>query len=256
MGVLGLLWRPQELAALIKLKRKIGKWKARAAKQEKDADWVFCFDMLDKVSRSFAIVIEQLGDELRNAVCVFYLVLRGLDTVEDDMEIDLETKTRLLLNFHNSISEDGFSLSYGYKDEKLLLEKFAHVVAAFKSLRPEFQEVIRDITQRMAKGMQEFCVRDVQTTADYDLYCHYVAGLVGIGLSNLFAGSGLEDPEVSANETLSNHMGLFLQKTNIIRDFLEDHEDVNEVTGARRVFWPKVTGARRVFWPKQFPAIN
>lgn len=81
MGVLGLLWRPQELAALIKLKRKIGKWKARAAKQEKDADWVFCFDMLDKVSRSFAIVIEQLGDELRNAVCVFYLVLRGLDTV-------------------------------------------------------------------------------------------------------------------------------------------------------------------------------
>ena len=81
MGVLGLLWRPQELAALIKLKRKIGKWKARAAKQEKDADWMFCFDMLEKVSRSFAVVIEQLGDELRNAVCVFYLVLRGLDTV-------------------------------------------------------------------------------------------------------------------------------------------------------------------------------
>jgi farnesyl-diphosphate farnesyltransferase len=29
----------------------------------------------------------------------------------------------------------------------------------------------------------------VVTKADYDLYCHYVAGLVGIGLSNLFAGS-------------------------------------------------------------------
>jgi phytoene/squalene synthetase len=25
---------------------------------------------------------------------------------------------------------------------------------------------------------------------DYDLYCHYVAGLVGIGLSQLFASSG------------------------------------------------------------------
>jgi len=37
----------------------------------------------------------------------------------------------------------------------------------------------------------------------------------------------------------SSEPGLFLQKTNIIRDFLEDHEDMNEATGARRVFWPK-----------------
>lgn len=26
----------------------------------------------------------------------------------------------------------------------------------------------------------------VETVEDYDLYCHYVAGLVGIGLSQLF----------------------------------------------------------------------
>jgi phytoene/squalene synthetase len=26
----------------------------------------------------------------------------------------------------------------------------------------------------------------VETVADYDLYCHYVAGLVGVGLSQLF----------------------------------------------------------------------
>ena len=30
----------------------------------------------------------------------------------------------------------------------------------------------------------------VVTLEDYDLYCHYVAGLVGIGLSNLFVASG------------------------------------------------------------------
>jgi hypothetical protein len=81
MGVLSALLRPSEFVALLKLKKKIGEWKKRSAAQEKDADWEFCFDMLNKVSRSFAIVIEQLGDELRNAICVFYLVLRGLDTV-------------------------------------------------------------------------------------------------------------------------------------------------------------------------------
>jgi phytoene/squalene synthetase len=57
-------------------------------------------------------------------------------------------------------------------------------------------------------------------------YCHYVAGLVGIGLSKLFSSSGLEDAVVGADEATANSMGLFLQKTNIIRDYLEDlHSD-------------------------------
>lgn len=60
----------------------------------------------------------------------------------------------------------------------------------------------------------------VVTVAEYNLYCHYVAGLVGVGLSQLFAASGLEDAQFADLEGLSNHMGLFLQKTNIIRDYL------------------------------------
>lgn len=47
---------------------------------------IFCEKMLGKVSRSFAMVIKQLPPCLRSSICVFYLVLRGLDTVEDDME--------------------------------------------------------------------------------------------------------------------------------------------------------------------------
>ncbi len=38
-----------------------------------------------QVSRSFAVVIQQLPQELQDPVCIFYLVLRGLDSVEDDM---------------------------------------------------------------------------------------------------------------------------------------------------------------------------
>ena len=66
-------------------------------------------------------------------------------------------------------------------------------------------------------------------------YCHYVAGLVGIGLSQLFAASGLEREEVGEDHHLANSMGLFLQKTNIIRDYLEDI-----VQG--REFWPREVG--------------
>lgn len=63
-------------------------------------------------------------------------------------------------------------------------------------------------------------------------YCHYVAGLVGVGLSKLFSASRLEVPELGQDTELANSMGLFLQKTNIIRDYLEDTQE-------GRSFWPQ-----------------
>jgi farnesyl-diphosphate farnesyltransferase len=46
----------------------------------------FCDDMLGKVSRSFTPVIRQLPKGLGLEILIFYLTLRALDTVEDDME--------------------------------------------------------------------------------------------------------------------------------------------------------------------------
>ena len=37
---------------------------------------------------------------------------------------------------------------------------------------------------------------------DFDKYCHYVAGLVGIGLTNLFIASGLETEITTRDEAL------------------------------------------------------
>ncbi|KAJ6480984.1 isoprenoid synthase domain-containing protein [Mycena sanguinolenta] len=73
------------------------------------------------------------------------------------------------------------------------------------------------------------------TIADYDLYCHYVAGLVGEGLSLLFSASGKESPYLASQLELSNNMGILLQKTNITRDFAEDFDQ-------ERFFW------RREIW--------
>lgn len=72
----------------------------------------------------------------------------------------------------------------------------------------------------------------LDTVAEYDLYCHYVAGLVGEGLTCLWSASGREASWLCSELELANSMGLMLQKTNIIRDF---REDVDE----RRFFWPR-----------------
>ena len=52
---------------------------------------------------SFAIVTQQLPNALRDPVCVFYLVLRALDTVEDDMAIPAPDKLPVLISFHEKI---------------------------------------------------------------------------------------------------------------------------------------------------------
>ncbi len=188
------------------------------------ADMEFCYAALEKVSRSFAVVIRQLPHELRNPVCLFYLTLRGLDTIEDDMRLPAVQKTELLLNFHRECSNEKLSLHHiGDQPEyRHLLQHYYKVARAFNLLDKKYQQVIRHICQKMGEGMAEFSERKVETLDDYNRYCHYVAGLVGQGLSGLFAASGHEDARLKNQLFISNEMGLLLQKTNIIRDYHED----------------------------------
>jgi farnesyl-diphosphate farnesyltransferase len=196
-------------------------------------NWKFCFDTLEKVSRSFNIVIQQLDKELKNVICIFYLVLRGLDTIEDDMSIPKDKKIEMLYSFYNDIENENFTLDCGDKPEyKSLMKNFNKVVKCYKKIDVKYQNIIKDITKQMANGMVEFLgKKELATLEEYDLYCHYVAGLVGIGLSEIFTKSGNEIKDLSQYKDLSNSMGLFLQKTNIIRDVKEDMDE-------SRFWWP------------------
>lgn len=62
---MGALSRPEEVVALVKLRVAAGQIKRQIPPEE---HWGFAYSMLQKVSRSFALVIQQLGPELRNAV--------------------------------------------------------------------------------------------------------------------------------------------------------------------------------------------
>ncbi|GAA96912.1 uncharacterized protein L969DRAFT_90325 [Mixia osmundae IAM 14324] len=201
-----------------------------------------CWFFLDMTSRSFAAVIKELEPPVARAICIFYLVLRGLDTVEDDMTIPLATKEPVLVSFHERLSEKGWTFTGNGPDEKdrQLLVEFDNVIQEMALLDEGYRTVITDIAREMGAGMAKYArmadenagVFSVDTLASFDLYCHYVAGLVGEGLSRIFAASGREDPQLGKQLTLSNSMGLMLQKTNILRDFREDIDD-------GRLFWPK-----------------
>lgn len=206
-----------------------------------------CFKFLDKTSRSFSAVIKELHPELLVPVCVFYLVLRGLDTIEDDTSIPFETKEPLLRGFQDFLEQDGWTFNGNRPEEKdrELLVQFHNVITEFKKMKPAYQAIIKDITNKMGNGMADYCHKatfddaSVKTVEEYDLYCHYVAGLVGEGLTRLFVEAEFGNPALLQRPRLHNSMGLFLQKTNIIRDIREDEDD-------NRRFWPKEIWSKHV----------
>ena len=173
-------------------------------------------------------------------IALFYLILRGLDTVEDDMTLSLDQKDPILRDFYKLTEKEGWSFDGNGPDEKdrELLVQFHYVIEEYKNVKQVYRDIINDITQQMGAGMADYCKRaqegkaGVDTVKDYDQYCYYVAGLVGIGLTRLFVESGLANPALKDRPHLQTSMGLFLQKTNIIRDVKEDWVD-------KRRFWPR-----------------
>jgi farnesyl-diphosphate farnesyltransferase len=192
-------------------------------------------------------VIKELHPELLVPICVFYLILRGLDTIEDDMTIPLATKEPILRGFDEILEKEGWSFNGNHareKDRDLLVE-FDCVIKEFANIKPAYRSIIKDITKRMGNGMADYCSNaehnenGVDTIKDYEKYCHYVAGLLGEGLTRLFVEAGLANPGLLERPELMESMGQFLQQTNIIRDIKEDWEE-------KRRFWPKQVWSKHV----------
>lgn len=198
-------------------------------------------------SRSFSLVIQELHPELLLPVTLFYLILRGLDTIEDDMTIPLDRKIPLLRNFQDILEKENWNFNENGPSEKdrELLVHFDVVIAEFKLVKPVYKKIIKDITEKMGNGMADYAinaehnVNGVNKILDYELYCHYAAGLVGEGLTKLFVESGLANSALLQQPDLAESMGQFLQKTNIIRDVREDFDD-------GRKFWPKEIWSKHV----------
>lgn len=163
------------------------------------------------------------------------------------MTIPIEKKEPLLRNFDKILDQPGWTFSENGPNEKdrQLLVEFDVVITEFAKLPKTHRDIIKDITKKMGDGMADYAndtahqLNGVQTIKDYDLYCHYVAGLVGEGLTRLFVVAEKANKLLVERDDLSNSMGLFLQKTNIIRDYREDLED-------KRGFWPKEIWSKHV----------
>ncbi|HKK22515.1 MAG TPA: phytoene/squalene synthase family protein [Pseudohaliea sp.] len=195
-------------------------------------------ELLQEVSRTFALTIPQLPPPLRRTVSNAYLLCRTVDTIEDEPHLAAADKRAWCERFHGVVSGQEAVEPFAEKlgavlsaatpaAEQRLVALAPRVVAITRALEPAERRAIERCLDIMATGMAEFQNRDdrlgLPDMAALDRYCYVVAGVVGEMLTELFA---VHDPAVAARRepllALAVRFGQGLQMTNILKDVWDD----------------------------------
>jgi Phytoene/squalene synthetase len=208
--------------------------------------WRTCFALLPKVSRTFALSISLLKPPMRHAVCLGYLLCRLVDTFEDAETLDTPQKAEAIHALQAFVAgtaqpepdwalRAAQALGHGASDSDLeLLDRLDAVLAALDSLPLHDRQTVERCFQEMATGMiemQDVLDRDAQglrmlpTLESLGRYCHYVAGIVGTLLTELFYlnSDALTKDRYFDLLARSEVFGQYLQKINILKDIPGDH---------------------------------
>lgn len=194
--------------------------------------------LLEGVSRTFALTIPQLPQQLYPAVANAYLLCRIVDTIEDEVSLSAEQKKHFCGAFIDIVKTGQGAQAFAEALAPLLSEQtipaehslihlIPRVIAITHSLESAQIEALAACVETMANGMPVYQALDLhaglKTLKDMDDYCYYVAGCVGEMLAKLFCHYS---PQIDAHRDellkLSVSFGQGLQMTNILKDIWDD----------------------------------
>ncbi|MHC4606539.1 MAG: squalene/phytoene synthase family protein [Planctomycetota bacterium] len=213
-----------------------------------------CWQILPRVSRSFAIPIRMLPGRTGDAVMLSYLIFRIADTIEDACPGE-EERERLFGSFRALLDGDRSQAAalaaLAPPPYDMLMKNTGAVADSFDGLSPEVRGIILTSLDEMAEGMQAWSTREVRSLPDLHDYCYYVAGIVGKLLTRIFRAhghiGGKQYRELAARAV---DFGIALQMINVIRDVRTDARE-------GRRFWPTaMLEGRGVSWDTLFDAEN
>lgn len=195
--------------------------------------------MLQGVSRTFALTIPQLPTTLYRVVSNAYLLCRIVDTIEDEPLLEGARKNYFCQQFLRALDGGKNAESFARQlsaslsketpaAEHELIGNVPRVIQIARSFSAAQREALQNCVRVMAHGMAQFQLRHekhgLRTLEDLDLYCYYVAGVVGQMLTRLFC---LHSPEIDKSHhalmALAVSFGQGLQMTNILKDVWEDN---------------------------------
>lgn len=153
-----------------------------------------------RVARTFALACRLLPRELRDDVYRLYLVFRTLDDLVDDGD--------------GRASQRLEAVEAWCADE----EAESREVALLIDLQRR-HKLPREAFAEFCAGMRhDLAAAQIATEAELDVYCHRVAGTVGVVMAAVL---GATDPAAARH---ASALGQAMQRTNILRDIDEDLE--------------------------------
>jgi len=211
--------------------------------QNLEARWNYCRTMLPKVSRTFALNIGQLEGDIHRSVLLGYLLFRIADTFEDTVYQDEEEKIAELRTFSEIFAGRKDlgerlalyeSLRFRWNeegDDKVLVENGHTVLRCYFDIPGDYRRIIDPLIAKTAQGMALFQKRK-QTSGqhifqltdfnDLEKYCYYVAGVVGVMLTEIFCQQDRIGRIGYQLKSYQIQFGTALQLINILKDYPAD----------------------------------
>jgi farnesyl-diphosphate farnesyltransferase len=188
------------------------------------------------VSRTYAILIPRLPEPLAGAVGVAYLLMRIVDTLEDDPHLSTEQRLEYFAALEAALDGDAAAIDMLTRpegdsvDERELMQAAPEVFARVRALEPAYREPVCACARAMSAGVRRLFARSAQRGQPYPAitdiaelreYCFYVAGVVGQMLCAVMA-SFLTRPRLLDMRAVATELGIGLQLVNILKDARKD----------------------------------
>ena len=192
-------------------------------------------EMLEEVSRTFALSIRYLPKALRQPVGLSYLLYRVSDCLEDHVDMLAERKVALLEEWNCVLQGNTSALDFvhnlsdlNHHDPEVYVAQHApDLIAALDEVPFELRAPIISRVSESTMGMARWQEQGpfIATLTEMDDYMHYVAGLVGYLMTDLFSWySARFRTRKTELLPMSREIGLGLQTVNVIRGLRSDYD--------------------------------
>ena len=195
-------------------------------------------EILQGVSRTFALTIPQLPKPLFHLLGNCYLLCRITDTIEDDAKMPPSQKEQFFKHFVQVVEgqkppepfaqelSEAMSSSATPSEHNLVLNT-KRVVRITHSFTSNQRKILERCVRIMSEGMAQFqynaSPEGLENLHQMNRYCYYVAGVVGETMTDLFCDYS---EEINKNRktllSLAVPYGQGLQMTNILKDMWDD----------------------------------
>lgn len=181
--------------------------------------------VLKQTSRTFYIPISLLEPVLRKTVASAYLCMRAIDEIEDHEMLEPEVKQNLLYAISGLLKSEFDTTRYHnlIKEYESILPEVTIRLGDWLTVCPKaIIEKVKESTSIMAAGMADWSMKDwqIKSKEELDDYTYYVAGLVGVMLSDIWKWYD----NTETDRDLAIAFGRGLQSVNILRNQEEDRE--------------------------------